>query len=289
MAAIVKFEKCEGCGDCIETCPCGAIELKESKAVIDGELCADSALASIPARPTRSRWSSLGRSKHRSSANTGCNAVRLRASHVSTDNVRISADCAGAARSAFSFSEGRHGKVRPRSRRSAGNRPGGGSHRKPGRSVREAALRRTGRRVHSVLRFPGWKPLLRHCAVSLITLRGLRATGIVAGECSSAACGRLRRASRFVTPLSVLLFHNMKWQSEENVALAGGRRMGPPFRAIGERHGRAPGPVVRHFAREDRRVDACRPICERSGVGRGGAGRTGRVRPLDMAKHRRKS
>ena len=41
MATIVKFEKCEGCGDCVETCPCGAIELKESKAVIDGDLCAD--------------------------------------------------------------------------------------------------------------------------------------------------------------------------------------------------------------------------------------------------------
>ncbi len=58
MATIVKFEKCEGCGDCVETCPCGAIELKESKAVIDGELCADCGAVSIPARPTPSRWSS---------------------------------------------------------------------------------------------------------------------------------------------------------------------------------------------------------------------------------------
>ena len=41
MAAIVKYELCEGCGDCIETCPCGAIELKENKAVIDSDLCAD--------------------------------------------------------------------------------------------------------------------------------------------------------------------------------------------------------------------------------------------------------
>jgi ATP-dependent protease ClpP protease subunit len=62
-----------------------------------------------------------------------------------------------------------------------------------------------------------------YCAIaltSLIRLRGLRATGIVAGECSSAAlwplaaCGR-----RLVTPFSVLLFHAMKWQSEENVAM----------------------------------------------------------------------
>lgn len=56
--------------------------------------------------------------------------------------------------------------------------------------------------------------------MSLILLRGLKATGIVAGECSSAAlwpfaaCGR-----RIVTPFSVLLFHPMKWQSEENVGL----------------------------------------------------------------------
>jgi ATP-dependent Clp protease, protease subunit len=62
-----------------------------------------------------------------------------------------------------------------------------------------------------------------YCAIaltSLIRLRALRATGIVAGECSSAAlwplaaCGR-----RLVTPFSVLLFHAMKWQSEENVAM----------------------------------------------------------------------
>ena len=41
MATIVKSETCEGCGDCVETCPCGAIEMKENKAVIDGEVCAD--------------------------------------------------------------------------------------------------------------------------------------------------------------------------------------------------------------------------------------------------------
>ncbi len=62
-----------------------------------------------------------------------------------------------------------------------------------------------------------------YCAIaltSLILLRGLKTTGIVAGECSSAAlwpfaaCGR-----RMVTPFSVLLFHPMKWQTEENVGL----------------------------------------------------------------------
>jgi len=68
---------------------------------------------------------------------------------------------------------------------------------------------------------PGGSP---YCAVSLMTLiklRDLNATGIVTGECSSAtlwpfaACRR-----RFVTPFSVLLFHPMRWQSEENVGLA---------------------------------------------------------------------
>ena len=56
---------------------------------------------------------------------------------------------------------------------------------------------------------------------SLILLRGLHATGVVAGECTSAALWPFAACSRrLVTPLSVLLFHSMKWQSEENVALA---------------------------------------------------------------------
>jgi hypothetical protein len=57
--------------------------------------------------------------------------------------------------------------------------------------------------------------------MTLIKLRNLNATGIVTGECSSAtlwpfaACHR-----RIVTPFSVMLFHPMRWQSEENVGLA---------------------------------------------------------------------
>jgi len=55
---------------------------------------------------------------------------------------------------------------------------------------------------------------------SVIRLRGLRATGVVAGECSSAtilpfaAC-----CDRVVTPLSSLFFHPMRWQSDEDVRL----------------------------------------------------------------------
>jgi ATP-dependent Clp protease protease subunit len=67
---------------------------------------------------------------------------------------------------------------------------------------------------------PGGSPYCALSLMSLIVLRGVQATGIVTGECSSAAlwpfavCVR-----RLVTPLSVLLFHPMKWQSEENVGL----------------------------------------------------------------------
>lgn len=55
---------------------------------------------------------------------------------------------------------------------------------------------------------------------SLIRLRGLKAVGVVVGECSSAALWPFAACSRrLVTPFSVLLFHPMKWQSEENVGL----------------------------------------------------------------------
>jgi ATP-dependent protease ClpP protease subunit len=53
---------------------------------------------------------------------------------------------------------------------------------------------------------------------SLIRLRGLKATGVVAGECSSAALLPFAACEkRYVTPHATLLFHSMKWQSEEDV------------------------------------------------------------------------
>ncbi len=55
---------------------------------------------------------------------------------------------------------------------------------------------------------------------SLIRLRGLNADAVVAGECSSAALmpfAACRR--RYVTRHSTLLFHPIRWQSEENVRL----------------------------------------------------------------------
>lgn len=55
---------------------------------------------------------------------------------------------------------------------------------------------------------------------SIIRLRGLRVTGVVAGECSSAAILPFAACERrFVTPQSTLLFHPMRWQSAEDVRL----------------------------------------------------------------------
>ena len=68
---------------------------------------------------------------------------------------------------------------------------------------------------------PGGSPYCAISLMSLIRLRGLRATGVVTGECSSAALWPFAACShRLVTPFSVLLFHPMKWQSEEHVGLA---------------------------------------------------------------------
>ncbi len=66
----------------------------------------------------------------------------------------------------------------------------------------------------------GGSPYSAMALTSLIVLRDLQATGIVAGECSSAALWPFAACRRrLVTPLSILLFHRMKWQSEENVGL----------------------------------------------------------------------
>ncbi len=55
---------------------------------------------------------------------------------------------------------------------------------------------------------------------TMIRLRGLKATGIVAGECSSAALLPFAACTtRYVTPHSALLFHPIRWQSGEQVRL----------------------------------------------------------------------
>lgn len=55
---------------------------------------------------------------------------------------------------------------------------------------------------------------------TLIRMRNLKATAVVVGECSSAALMPFAACrKRFVTPFSTLLFHAMRWQSEEDVRL----------------------------------------------------------------------
>lgn len=55
---------------------------------------------------------------------------------------------------------------------------------------------------------------------TLIRTRELKATAVVLSECSSAALMPFAACTkRLVTPLSTLLFHPMRWQSEEDVRL----------------------------------------------------------------------
>jgi ATP-dependent protease ClpP protease subunit len=65
----------------------------------------------------------------------------------------------------------------------------------------------------------GGSPYCALALTSLIVLRGVRAVGVVTGECSSSALWPFAACTRrLVTRHSVLLFHPMKWQSEEHVA-----------------------------------------------------------------------
>ena len=67
---------------------------------------------------------------------------------------------------------------------------------------------------------PGGSPYCAMSLVSLMRLRGIEATGIVTGECSSAALWPFAACRRrVVTPYSVFLFHPMKWQSEEHIGI----------------------------------------------------------------------
>jgi len=67
---------------------------------------------------------------------------------------------------------------------------------------------------------PGGNPYCAMALATLMRLRGLRATGIVGGECSSAALWPFATCvRRLVTPFSVFLFHPMKWQSEEHIGI----------------------------------------------------------------------
>ena len=68
---------------------------------------------------------------------------------------------------------------------------------------------------------PGGNPYTANSLVTIMRLRGLQATGVVTGECSSAAVWPFAACHRrLVTASSVLLFHPMKWQSEEQVGIS---------------------------------------------------------------------
>jgi ATP-dependent Clp protease protease subunit len=67
---------------------------------------------------------------------------------------------------------------------------------------------------------PGGSPYCALSLTALLRLRGITATAVVTGECSSAALWPFAAcARRLVTPYSVFLFHPMKWQSEEHIGL----------------------------------------------------------------------
>lgn len=68
---------------------------------------------------------------------------------------------------------------------------------------------------------PGGSAYAAMSLASIIKLRNLQATGVVTGECSSAALWPFAACiKRLVTPHSVALFHPMKWESEEHVGIA---------------------------------------------------------------------
>lgn len=68
---------------------------------------------------------------------------------------------------------------------------------------------------------PGGSAYAAMSLASILKLRNIQATGVVTGECSSAALWPFAACTRrLVTPHSVALFHPMKWESEEHVGIA---------------------------------------------------------------------
>lgn len=68
---------------------------------------------------------------------------------------------------------------------------------------------------------------------TIIRLRGLKAIGVVTGECSSAALMPLAAcAERYATVHSSLLFHPVRWQSDEQVKLEEAEEWARHFRVL---------------------------------------------------------
>jgi len=113
---------------------------------------------------------------------------------------------------------------------------------------------------------PGGNPYTANSLVAVMRLRGLRATGIVTGECSSAAVWPFAACDRrLVTAASVLLFHPMKWQSEEQIGIREAAAWSRHFTTLEEemdlllvdlfgRDGSTSAGLVRDWCREHRYV-----------------------------------
>ncbi len=113
---------------------------------------------------------------------------------------------------------------------------------------------------------PGGNPYTANSMVAVMRLRGLRATGIVTGECSSAAVWPFAACDRrLVTAASVLLFHPMKWQSEEQIGIREAAAWSQHFTTLEEemdqllvdlfgRDGSTAAGLVRDWCREHRYV-----------------------------------
>jgi len=41
MPAIIDVAKCDGCEDCVDSCPTGAIAVNDGKAKVDADECSD--------------------------------------------------------------------------------------------------------------------------------------------------------------------------------------------------------------------------------------------------------
>ena len=70
---------------------------------------------------------------------------------------------------------------------------------------------------------------------SLIKLRGLEVTGVVVGECSSAALMPFAACDKRLVPEhATLLFHPLRWQSEEDVRIEEAAEWARHFRVLEE-------------------------------------------------------
>ena len=135
----------------------------------------------------------------------------------------------------------------------------------------------------------GGSPYCALAITSLMIMRGLTVTGVVVGECSSAALWPLAACQRrLVTPYSVLLFHPMKWQSEENVALGEAAEWARHFgqlerdmdQLLAELLG-APAGTVEQWLRTGRYVSG--PELAQAGLAE-----LVELKPLDLFRRRRK-